>query len=72
MFKINSEKAIKIIMLFSLINSSVFLAFDPGTVGRLFIVTLMNLSVLLLFVSFYKLFNWQSEAIFFIEQCFCF
>ncbi len=62
MFKINEQKALKLILLFAVINSFLFLAFDPGVGLRLVIASLMNLSVLLLVISYLKLMRWQFDA----------
>lgn len=55
MFELNSEKAIKMILLFALINSSIFIAFIPSGGIRLAIAGLMNISVFLLIFYWYKL-----------------
>jgi hypothetical protein len=52
---INTNRAIKIIILFSLINSSVFIGFSPSSGLRLIIAALMNLSGALLILYFYKI-----------------
>lgn len=62
MLEINEQKALKLILLFALINSFLFLAFDPGVGLRLVIAALMNLSVLLLVISYLKLMRWQFDA----------
>ena len=54
MFKIDTQKALKIIILFALINSSIFLAFIPQGALRLVIVILMNISGVLLITFFFK------------------
>ena len=45
---------LKKILLFSLINSSIFIAFQPGFFPRLLIAALMNTSGILLVISFFK------------------
>ncbi len=54
-FVITEIKALKLILVFSLINSSIFVMFHPREELRVIIVILLLLSVLLLFISFIKL-----------------
>jgi len=51
----NTKRALKIILLFALINSSIFIAFTPSQELRLIIAALMNLSAILLVVYFFKI-----------------
>ncbi|WP_201352035.1 hypothetical protein [Hydrogenimonas urashimensis] len=56
--KINQEKAIKIILLFSLINISSYYAFNLGAYSiyvKIFLSLLMNISGILLIIYFFKL-----------------
>jgi hypothetical protein len=55
MHSINSTLAIKIIFLFALLNSSIFLAFQPNGFYRLPIAIMLNVSTVLLIVCFFKI-----------------
>lgn len=58
MLQINTENALKVILLFALINSSVFFAFHPegaGVGSRMIITGLLNISALLLIIYFFKI-----------------
>lgn len=55
MFKINNELGLKLILIFALLNSAIFVGFHPGGGMRLFIALLLNASAMLLCVFFYKL-----------------
>jgi len=65
MIKINTETSLKIILLFSLINSSIFSAFHPEGAGigsRLIITILLNLSAVLLIIHFFKSIKLQFDT----------
>jgi hypothetical protein len=56
MFIINTQLALKIIILFALINSSIFIGFKPELgILRLAIAVLMNVSGVLLIIFFFKI-----------------
>lgn len=55
MFKINRQKALIIILLFALINSSIFIGLQPNSILRLVIALLMNISGFLLIIYFIKI-----------------
>jgi len=58
MLQINTESALKIILLFALMNSSIFLTYHPtgaGVGSRLIITALLNISAIFLIIVFFKL-----------------
>ncbi len=56
MLKINTEDSLKLILLFALINSAIFIGFLPsGGVLRLAIIGLLNASGLMLLIFFFKM-----------------
>ncbi len=66
MFSINTEKALKIILLFALINSSIFLGLKAPTGAiRLVIVFLMNISTILLIVYFFIIIKKMDAGFYF-------
>jgi hypothetical protein len=71
MFKINSQIALKIIILFALLNSSIFigLAF-PGGIIRLIITIFMNVSGVLMIIYFVKISKTKLEISFYFKFLF--
>jgi hypothetical protein len=55
MYKLDSKNVLKIIILFSLVNSSIFIAFHPSGIFRLLIAFMMNISGVLLVTYFFKI-----------------
>lgn len=53
-YKINRNLALKLILLFALINSSIYISLDPSGIFRLIIAALMNISGVLVFIFFIK------------------
>ncbi len=67
MLTLNTQDHLKIIILFALINSSIFIAYPPIGVIRLIIAGLMNISGMLLIIYFFKLSKRKSDISFYFK-----
>ena len=62
MLKLNTQKALKLILLFALLNSSIFIVLHPSGALRLLIAGLMNISGVLLIIYFFKISKRKFDA----------
>ena len=70
MLKLNTEKGLQLILLFALLNSSIFIATSSSGFLRLIVAMLMNISGILLIIYFFKKIRKNINTAFYFKVVF--